>query len=134
MIYSIVGIPLLLVFMADIGDLLAKGVRYSYSRICCRWCRTQRRDQEMPPDVERSRKAGGLFLDEIGKERCVAVLETRETWTAFHLKPCLHVKAVPNNVPRCAKIPRNGVKRNFFPCKTVPTHSRVGPGFQLGMH
>ena len=81
MIYSIVGIPLLLVFMADIGDLLAKGVRYSYSRICCRWCRTQRRDQEMPPDVERSRKAGGLFLDEIVKERCVALLETRETWT-----------------------------------------------------
>ena len=114
MIYSIVGIPLLLVFMADIGDLLAKGVRYSYSRICCRWCRTQRRDQEMPPDVERSRKAGGLFLDEIGKERCDALLET---WTAFRLKPFLHVKAVPNIVPRCATIPRNRVKLDFFPCK-----------------
>ena len=69
MIYSIVGIPLLLVFMADIGDLMAHGVRYSYSRLCCRWCRVQRRDQELPPDAERSRKVAGLNTDEIGKER-----------------------------------------------------------------
>ena len=38
-------------------------------------------------------------------------------WTAFRLKPFLHVKAVPNIVPWCAKIPRNGVKLDFFPCK-----------------
>ena len=35
-LYSLIGIPLLLVFMANIGDLMANGVRWMYSRCCCR--------------------------------------------------------------------------------------------------
>ena len=43
------GIPLLLVFTAQIGDLMADAFRWLYSRICCRWCRVRRRDNELPP-------------------------------------------------------------------------------------
>ena len=43
------GIPLLLVFTAQIGDLMAESFRWMYSRICCRWCRVRRRDNELPP-------------------------------------------------------------------------------------
>ncbi len=36
MIYTIVGIPIMALFLANIGSLLAKMVTYIYSRCCCR--------------------------------------------------------------------------------------------------
>lgn len=64
--YALIGMPLLLVFMKDIGDLMADGVRYLYSRMCCRWCRVRRRDAELPPGVDRKSKS--IMHDEVGKE------------------------------------------------------------------
>ena len=84
-LYSLIGIPLLLVFMTQvlqskitfdlywemfsckIGDWMAVTFRWLYSRILCRWCRARRRDAELPPGVDRRSK--GLAFDEIGKER-----------------------------------------------------------------
>jgi len=69
MLYSLIGIPLLLVFMAQIGDMMANAFRWLYSRCCCRWCRVARRSAELPPDVPRKRSSGkGLLKDETGKE------------------------------------------------------------------
>ena len=82
--YSLIGIPLLLVFMtqvivlvmrfhlmqsiySQIGDWMAVTFRWLYSRILCRWCRARRRDSELPPGVDR--KSKGLAFDEVGKER-----------------------------------------------------------------
>jgi len=65
--YSLIGIPLLLVFMTQIGDWMAVTFRWLYSRILCRWCRARRRDSELPPGIDRRTK--GLAFDEVGKER-----------------------------------------------------------------
>jgi len=65
--YSLIGIPLLLVFMTQIGDWMAVTFRWLYSRILCRWCRARRRDSELPPGIDR--RAKGLAFDEVGKER-----------------------------------------------------------------
>lgn len=64
--YALIGIPLLLVFMKDIGDLMADGVRWMYSRLCCRWCRVRRRDAELAPTADK--KAKNIMNDEVGKE------------------------------------------------------------------
>ncbi|GFQ81390.1 TWiK family of potassium channels protein 7 [Trichonephila clavata] len=45
-LYSLIGIPLTLIFLANIGDLMASVFRYAYSRLCCRWCRGTRRRYE----------------------------------------------------------------------------------------
>jgi len=66
-VYSLFGIPLLLIFMSNIGDWMATSFRWLYSRILCRWCRARRRDSELPPNV--NRKTRGISFDEIGKER-----------------------------------------------------------------
>jgi len=66
-VYSIIGIPLLLVFMSQIGDWMAKSFRWLYSRMLCRWCRARRRDSELPPSVDR--RTRGIGFDEVGKER-----------------------------------------------------------------
>jgi len=65
--YSLIGIPLLLVFMAQIGDWMAESFRWLYSRAMCRWCRARRRDSELPPGLDRKEK--GIRRDEVGKER-----------------------------------------------------------------
>jgi len=66
-LYALIGIPLLLVFTAQIGDLMAESFRWMYSRICCRWCRVRRRDNELPPTVARSKEIR-IKTDDIGKE------------------------------------------------------------------
>lgn len=66
-IYSLFGIPLLLIFMSNIGDWMATSFRWLYSRVLCRWCRARRRDSELPPNV--NRRTRGISFDEIGKER-----------------------------------------------------------------
>ncbi len=70
-LYSLIGIPLTLIFLANIGDLMANVFRYLYSRLCCRWCRGARRRNEF--DRETILKMGGrlpsLSTDEVGKEQ-----------------------------------------------------------------
>jgi len=65
--YSLFGIPLLVIFMTQIGDWMATSFRWLYSRALCRWCRARRRDSELPPGEDRKEK--GIAKDEVGKER-----------------------------------------------------------------
>lgn len=46
MLYAIIGIPLLLLFLANIGDVMATAFKITYSRMCCRWCRSRRKISE----------------------------------------------------------------------------------------
>ncbi|CAG0892771.1 unnamed protein product [Darwinula stevensoni] len=80
-IYALFGIPLLLVFLANIGDSMASTVtlvyRYqshlvdrleAFGRLCCRWCRARRKKSELPPGVTEPPKGERLIDDDIGKE------------------------------------------------------------------
>ena len=40
--YSLLGIPLLVVFMTKVGDFYANVLKWGYSRLCCRVCRNVR--------------------------------------------------------------------------------------------
>ena len=59
----------MLVFSGEIGDLMADGFRWIYSRICCRWCRVRRRHNELPSSDEPTiPPEWKIKQDEIGKE------------------------------------------------------------------
>ncbi|GAB6032400.1 hypothetical protein CHUAL_011038 [Chamberlinius hualienensis] len=45
-LYAVLGIPLLFLFLANIGDIMAKSFKFGYSRFCCRWCRSRRKISE----------------------------------------------------------------------------------------
>ncbi|RXG54920.1 hypothetical protein Avbf_11650 [Armadillidium vulgare] len=61
-----IGIPLLLLFLANIGSFLAKSFRYIYSRLCCRWCRIRRVVSELRDSDKLKPRI--LWKDEIGAE------------------------------------------------------------------
>ncbi|XP_071537253.1 TWiK family of potassium channels protein 7-like isoform X2 [Panulirus ornatus] len=65
--YNVVGIPLLLVFLANIGDFFAKSFKYIYSRVCCRWCRLRRRIAEARKGATLLEKRT-LWKDSVGYE------------------------------------------------------------------
>ncbi|KFM60338.1 TWiK family of potassium channels protein 7, partial [Stegodyphus mimosarum] len=69
-LYSLIGIPLTLIFLANIGDLMASVFRYLYSRLCCRWCRGSRRRSEFSREmiVKMGGRLPPLSNDEVGKE------------------------------------------------------------------
>jgi len=63
-IYAMIGTPLLLVFLANVGDTMATAFTYTYSRICCRWCRGRRYQSE----AGFGKKVKRLANDNIGGE------------------------------------------------------------------
>ena len=48
MAYSVIGLALMMLFLANIGNLMADGIKTAYSRLACRWCRVRRRWTEHP--------------------------------------------------------------------------------------
>ncbi|XP_037074693.1 potassium channel subfamily K member 18-like [Pollicipes pollicipes] len=62
--YAMIGTPLLLVFLANIGDGMASVFTYTYSRLCCRWCRSTRYQSERVA----GKKTKRLSDDTVGKE------------------------------------------------------------------
>ncbi|GFW58203.1 TWiK family of potassium channels protein 7 [Trichonephila clavipes] len=69
-LYSLIGIPLTLIFLANIGDLMASVFRYAYSRLCCRWCRGTRRRYEYTPEAvaQMGGRLPPLSSDHVGEE------------------------------------------------------------------
>ena len=47
MVYTILGLPLMMMFLANIGSVFANITTYIYSRLCCRWCRVRRRRTDL---------------------------------------------------------------------------------------
>nr|XP_053643041.1 TWiK family of potassium channels protein 7-like [Cherax quadricarinatus] len=65
--FAITGCPIFLVFISKLGSVMAHASVYVYSRFCCRWCRTRRYDEELPPNVsKRQRKL--ILDDDVGNE------------------------------------------------------------------
>ena len=46
-LYTIIGLPICMLFLANIGGAMAKFLKFSYSRICCIWCRARRKHSEL---------------------------------------------------------------------------------------
>lgn len=44
--FTLIGLPLNVVFLANVGNAMADGFKYIYSRLCCRWCRVRRKATE----------------------------------------------------------------------------------------
>ena len=45
-LYTIIGLPICMLFLANIGGAMARFLKFSYSRICCMWCRARRKHSE----------------------------------------------------------------------------------------
>ncbi|CAG0916531.1 unnamed protein product [Notodromas monacha] len=67
-IYAIIGVPLMLMFLANIGDTMATWLKYTYSRGCCRWCRSRRKESELPPGIPKNSRGYRLMDEEVGPE------------------------------------------------------------------
>ncbi|CAB4068741.1 unnamed protein product [Lepeophtheirus salmonis] len=46
MIYVVLGLPIMMLFLGNIGGSLAEVTKFIYSRCCCRWCRVRRKVEE----------------------------------------------------------------------------------------
>jgi len=66
-VYALIGMPLLVMFLNNVGEAMADGIKYSYSRICCRWCRVKRLVSERLPGAS-LRKARKLRDEVYGSE------------------------------------------------------------------
>lgn len=64
-IYTILGLPLMMLFLANIGNGMANCVKYSYSRLACRMCRVRRRQTELGQEVTKTNR---VSKDLVGKE------------------------------------------------------------------
>ncbi|KAF8789188.1 TWiK family of potassium channels protein 7 like protein [Argiope bruennichi] len=91
-LYSLIGIPLTLIFLANIGDLMASFFRYAYSRLCCRWCRGTRRRCEYPPEAvaQMGGRLPPLSSDVVGEETYMPTSQDSET--TFRGKPFMDIK------------------------------------------
>ena len=52
MVYTVFGLALMMLFLANIGNMMARTVKRSYSRLACRWCRVRRRWSERPEGLD----------------------------------------------------------------------------------
>ena len=48
MVYTVFGLALMMLFLANIGTFMAQTLKTAYSRLACRWCRVRRRFTELP--------------------------------------------------------------------------------------
>ncbi|XP_013775479.1 TWiK family of potassium channels protein 7-like [Limulus polyphemus] len=67
-LYAVIAIPLLLVFLANIGDFMASTFRYVYSRLCCRWCRSRRKISEYLKKARAGARIPSVNEDAVGRE------------------------------------------------------------------
>ncbi|XP_019765715.1 potassium channel subfamily K member 18 isoform X2 [Dendroctonus ponderosae] len=73
-VYAIIGMPLFLLYLSNIGDVMARSFKWIYANLClCRWCpgvakrraeRRMRRDQQM--HAESASEAGSRNSSSIG--------------------------------------------------------------------
>ena len=66
-LYTIIGLPITMVFLANIGGAMANALKYTYSRLCCRWCRVKRKYSEFKGNGNEDSKPS-LNSDLVGEE------------------------------------------------------------------
>ena len=52
MVYTVFGLALMMLFLANIGNMLARAIKTGYSRLLCRWCRVRRRWSQHPEGMD----------------------------------------------------------------------------------
>ena len=52
MVYTVFGLALMMLFLANIGTFMARTLKTAYSRLACRWCRVRRRFTELPDGTD----------------------------------------------------------------------------------
>ena len=52
MVYTVFGLALMMLFLANIGNMLARAIKTGYSRLACRWCRVRRRWSQHPEGAD----------------------------------------------------------------------------------
>ena len=52
MVYTVFGLALMMLFLANIGSFMARTLKTVYSRLACRWCRVRRRWTELPEGAD----------------------------------------------------------------------------------
>ena len=52
MVYTVFGLALMMLFLANIGTFMARTLKTVYSRLACRWCRVRRRWTELPEGAD----------------------------------------------------------------------------------
>ena len=66
MVYTVFGLALMMLFLANIGNFMAKTIKAGYSRLMCRWCRVRRRWTELPDGVDY--EPDKIITDLVGQE------------------------------------------------------------------
>jgi len=64
-VYTILGLPIVMVFLAHIGDSMAAGIKRAFSRFACRMCRVRRRQEELGDKYDASSR---VSRDIVGQE------------------------------------------------------------------
>ena len=77
-----IGLPIMMVFLANIGGSMANALKYTYSRICCRWCRARRKMEEnTETDVV------SLKTDKVGQETYMPTDLVRDYYEFMGFEP-----------------------------------------------
>lgn len=58
-LYALIGVPLMLLCLTNIGDLLANAFKFAYARLCCVLCRSKKRRYRPPRSVHCDNSGSG---------------------------------------------------------------------------
>ena len=113
-LYTIIGLPICMLFLANIGGAMARCLKFSYSRICCMWCRARRKHSEfimspketqiMPETAEKKSTEIKTELEGSGPVSNETPLETDTTTEVFELTPEELEKAPFSKILKNSKI------------------------------
>ena len=68
MVYTVFGLALMMLFLANIGSFMARILKTAYSRLACRWCRVRRRWTDLPEGADY--EPDKIKTDIVGQEVC----------------------------------------------------------------
>lgn len=99
-VYAIIGMPLFLLYLSNIGDIMARSFKWIYANCClCRWCpgvakrraeRRIRRAQQLNVDYESEAESG----ESSGQ----VIITLKRVFITFHSSAHLIVKEILNTI------------------------------------
>jgi len=89
MAYTVFGLALMMLFLANIGNMMAKMIKTGYSRILCRWCRVRRRKDELPDDADY--EPDKIKTDLVGEEDYMPTDKVAMPVTVTIIIMCLYI-------------------------------------------
>jgi hypothetical protein len=111
MLYALVGVPLMLLCLSNLGTVLAGTFQFAYSHACCYACAKHQHQRQKLPEVDhnqhyqppcKSVNQGPLFVNTYEKAKAVSELPKK---VAPPVVPTVHTSAVGRG-PRVQSRPR----------------------------